>query len=111
MIKWIVAACVAIGAFHFGILGAAGGFAIGMMALAALRLYSAQKLYDIYIIDSSYFKPLAAGLLSIVFTLLIRDYLLSFPYIGLVIGILICGGIFLFALKLMGVSMKISDNS
>lgn len=112
----IIALCleavsVAIGVYYFGILGAASGFAIGMMALAALRLYSAKKLYDMRIIDRSYFKPIAAALLSIVITLLVRDYLLSYPYIGLILGIIICGGIFLFALKLMGISMKISDNS
>ena len=112
----IIALCleavsVAIGVYYFGILGAASGFAIGMMTLAALRLYSAKKLYDMRIIDRSYFKPIAAALLSIVITLLVRDYLLSYPYIGLILGIIICGGIFLFVLKLMGISMKISDNS
>ena len=108
---FIEAISVAIAAFHFGILGAAAGFAIGMMTLAALRLYSAQKLYDIHIIDRSYYKPMIAGLLTIVVTLLVRDILMSIPYIGLIIGILVCGGVFLIALKLMGISMKISDNS
>ncbi len=107
----IEAVSVAIGAFHFGILGAASGFAVGMMALCGLRLYSAKKLYDMRIIDSSYFKPIAAALLSIMITVMVRDYLLSYPYIGLIFGVLLCGGIFLFALKLMGISMKISDNS
>ncbi len=107
----IEAISVAIATFHFGILGAAAGFSIGMMMLAALRLYSAQKLYDMRIIDRSYFKPLIAGLLSIAVTLLVRDTLLSIPYIGMIIGILICGGVFLIALQLLGISMKISDNS
>ncbi len=107
----IEALSVAIGAYHFGILGAAAGFSIGMMALCALRLYSARKLYDMHIVDSSYLKPIGAAIVSIIITLLIRDYLLLIPYIGLLIGIIICGGIFLIAIKFMGVSMKISDNS
>lgn len=103
--------CVIIGILYFGIMGAALGFTIGMITLSALRLYSAKKLYNMRIVDSSYIKPIIAAIIAVAISWWVRDFLTSFEIFGLIVGIGICAAIYLIALRLMGISMKISDNS
>ncbi len=102
---------VYIGVYYFGIFGAAGGFAFAMMILTYLRLWSAHKLYDVQIINITYFKPIIAGTFAALPTLFMRDYILSYGIMGLMAGVLLCSILYLVALKLMGISMKISENS
>lgn len=107
----VEAVCVGFGAYHFGILGAAAGFSAGMVILAILRLYSARNLYGMQILDRNFLKPIIAGLAAGSVSFLLKDYILAYGIFGLIAGIVICGAIYLYMLKIMGVSMKVSDNS
>lgn len=102
---------VYIGVYHYGIYGAAAGFAFAMMMLAVLRLWSARRLYDVQIINISYFKPIGAAITAGLPIFFAREYLLSFGMLGFLGGVILCSTMYLLALKIMGVSMKISENS
>lgn len=105
------AICVGIGAYNFGILGAAAGYTSGMMVLATLRLYSVKKLYGMHILDRNFLKPIIAGMIASIISFLLKDYILIYGILGLIAAVLMCGTIYLYILKIMGISMKISDNS
>lgn len=107
----VEAIAVAIGAYYFGILGAAAGFSIAMIILALLRIYSAKKLYDMDIINREFFKPIFAAILALIPSLMIKDIMIYFGPFGMILGVIIFAGLYVFLLKLMGISMKISDNS
>lgn len=98
-------------ASHYGIYGAAAGFAFAMILLALLRLWSVRKLYGVQIINITYLKPIGAAIIAAIPALLTRDYFLSFGAIGFIVGVVGCSLIYLLTLKFMGLSMKISDNS
>lgn len=102
---------VYIGVYYFGIFGAAAGFAFAMTLLAFLRLWTAYRLYDVQIMNRSYFKPIIAAICAVIPTVLARDNLLSCGLLGLIIGVSLCIILYLAILKLMGISMKISENS
>jgi len=107
----VEAICASIAVYYLGIFGAAIGFAVGMLILASLRLYTVKKLYDVSIINKTYLKPIIAGAVTAVITFFLKGFLLPFGVIGLITAIIICGAIYLYTLKIMGISMKISDNS
>lgn len=99
------------GAYFFGILGAAAGFAMAMFILAILRFRAARHQLGLSICEPSYAKPLVA---SMMLTLVITGagMLLTADNTGKLVAVIAASAaLYLVLLRIMGLSLRITDSA
>lgn len=99
------------GSWHFGILGAAGGFTGAMLLLALLRFVSARRALGLTVLDSSYAKPLIAAIVTTISMMGLSMILVADS--GLNLALSVTAGVLLYVtvLRLFGVSLRISKTA
>tara|TARA_R110000787_G_scaffold176420_3_gene288613 strand:+ start:2629 stop:4104 length:1476 start_codon:yes stop_codon:yes gene_type:complete len=97
------------GAYLFGILGAAAGFAIAMSILAMLRFRAARRQLGLTIWQLSFVKPLVASI-TLIIVITVAGMFLTADNIGkLVAAIAASLALYLILLRFMGLSLRIAD--
>ncbi|MEH6758875.1 MAG: oligosaccharide flippase family protein [Parasphingorhabdus sp.] len=102
---------VALGAYNFGLMGAAAGFSLAMMLLAILRFSSAHTALGLTIIDASYAKPVGAAIVAAGATIGLNMILVAENNLYLAFSVVVCLLTYLLVLRLFGLSLWLARTS